>query len=100
MVDKLESIKYIGGNPYGRLVVNIKKGEAYHAHDKPGPYHTEEIFLLMGQLTERNADVAYSHHQIESVFRVIHYQYIVSQEPEIAILQSEDQLKVSDKMRM
>lgn len=44
MVDKFESIKYIGGFPYGRLVVNIKKGEEYHANDKSGTYHTEGIF--------------------------------------------------------
>lgn len=95
VVDKFESIKYIGGHPYGRLVVNIKKGEEYNSNDKSGPYHTEEIFLPLGQLSGRKEDIAFDHHQIESVCQALHYQHVVNQEPAIAILQSEDQFTVS-----
>lgn len=83
-----------------RLVVNIKKGEEYHANDKSGTYHTEEIYLPLGQLTGRDEDAARSHHQIQSVCQALHYQHVESQEPVITILPSEDQFIVSDRIMM
>ncbi|KAI8091656.1 hypothetical protein BDF21DRAFT_490379 [Thamnidium elegans] len=51
-IDSFESIKFIGGDPSGRLLVNITElTEETEEDEVSNSYHTEEIFLPLDELS-------------------------------------------------
>ncbi|KAI8087451.1 hypothetical protein BDF21DRAFT_491903 [Thamnidium elegans] len=73
-IQDFDSIRYIGGNLPGRLIVNIRM---LHEIDS---YHTEEIFLpleeLRPPLDHTIRERKFDHHKLESACQALHYFYM------------------------
>ncbi|GAA5803912.1 hypothetical protein HPULCUR_009397 [Helicostylum pulchrum] len=80
-----DSIKFVGNNPLGRLIVNIRDTSDDNSSDKNSSkvYHTEEIFL---PLDEVNNGRKFDYHQLESACQALHFLFRNrDSEPEVQV---------------
>ncbi|KAG2237109.1 hypothetical protein INT48_004611 [Thamnidium elegans] len=66
-IHDFDSIRYIGGDLPGRLIVNIRM--LY----KTNSYHTEEIFLPLPPLDDTISERKFEYHKLESACQALHY---------------------------
>lgn len=92
MINKNLGVKFIGGFPSGRMMLNITDDDA---SSRKKIYYTEELLLPLDQLLSSATDVSkYDYHQLKSDCRALHYLSVVVNEPTYHLEYPEEQYMV------